>query len=338
MKVLLTGGAGYIGSHSLVEVLKADHDVMVFDNFSKASPEALARVKRLTNKDFETVQGDITDRVQITKALESFQPDVVIHFAGLKAVGESVEQPIDYYETNVFGTTQLLRAMEKTGCNKIVFSSTATVYGTPQYLPYNEEHPLMPESPYARSKLMVENIIADWNIAKPETTGVILRYFNPVGAHESSEIGEDPQGYPNNLMPFVQQVAIGKRPFLHVHGNDYKTVDGTGVRDYIHIEDLAHAHLDAVNFAQTAKGTHRFNIGTGRGYSVLEVVNAFKNASGKEVPFQIGPRRAGDIAEMAADPSKAEKQLGWKAKRGIDDMCKTAWAFQSKNPDGYLKK
>ncbi len=337
MKILLTGGAGYIGSHSLLKVLQSDHEVMVFDNFSKASPEALERVKRLSNKNFEVHEGDIRDRASITDACMAFRPDIVIHFAGLKAVGESVEQPLSYYEHNVFGTTQLLRAMEKSGCKNIVFSSTATVYGSPQYLPYDEKHPLAPESPYAKSKMMVEHIISDWNIANPDTTGVILRYFNPVGAHESHEIGEDPQGYPNNLMPFVQQVAIGKRPFLHIHGNDYDTGDGTGVRDYIHIDDLAQAHLDAVNFASKSTGTHHFNIGTGRGYSVLEVVTAFEAASGKSIPNKIGPRRAGNIAEMAADPQKAKTILGWSARYDMDAMCKSAWGFQSQNPNGYEK-
>ncbi len=337
MKLLITGGAGYIGSHSLLAVLKEGHEALVYDNFCNSSMEALARVKKLANRDFEIVKGDIRDGDALKAAFEAFRPDGVIHFAGLKAVGESVEKPLEYYDSNVNGSVVLLDVMSQAGCNFIVFSSSATVYGDPQYLPYDEAHPLHPESPYGRTKLMVEEIIGDWVKVDAARAAVILRYFNPVGAHESGEIGEDPFGYPNNLMPFVQQVAIGRREKLIVHGDDYETIDGTGVRDYIDIRDLADAHVLAADFAFKNTGLEIFNIGTGQGRSVLEVVESFKANSGRDVPFEIGPRRAGDIAEFYASNEKAHAKLGWTAKHDLDDMTRSAWEFQKRNPQGYQK-
>ncbi len=337
MKILLTGGAGYIGSHTLCQVLQSEHEVCVFDNFSQSHPEALKRVKRITNRDFRIDEGDIRDRAHIYDCLSAFQPDVVIHFAGLKAVGESTEQPINYYETNVFGSLQLLKAMDATGVKNIVFSSTATVYGIPEYLPYDENHPLQPESPYGRSKLMVENMLADWSKAAQDATSIVLRYFNPVGAHISGEIGEDPQGIPNNLMPFIQQVAIGRRQKLTVYGNDYNTPDGTGIRDYIHVEDLANAHLAAVNFSQNNSGHHVFNVGTGQGHSVLEVIDSFERRNKIKVPYTVGDRRDGDVPEMAANVKRAKEILKWNATRNLDDMTRSAWHFQTQNPNGYKK-
>ncbi len=338
MKIFITGGAGYIGSHSLLEVLKNDHEALVYDNYCNSSPVALQRVKQLANRDFATVEGDVRDENTLAQAMVDFAPDVVIHFAGLKAVGESVEKPLSYYENNVGGSVALLRAMDACGCKHIVFSSTATVYGDPVYLPYDEEHPLKPESPYGRTKLMVEEIIRDWVRTDAEKSGVLLRYFNPVGAHASGHIGEDPFGTPNNLMPFVQQVAVGRRAELTVHGNDYDTVDGTGVRDYIHIEDLADAHVKAAVYAYGARGAEAINIGTGQGRSVLEVVESFERNSGQKIPYSIGPRRSGDIGEFYASNQKARNVLGWKAQFDLDDMTRSAWGFQHQNPKGYQDK
>lgn len=335
MKIFLTGGAGYIGSHSLLAVLKAGHEAMVYDNFSNSSPEALKRVKRLANRDFEIVEGDIRDHAALEAAMKDFRPDVVIHFAGLKAVGESVEKPLQYYDNNVNGSVVLLDAMSAVNCPAIVFSSSATVYGEPEYLPYDEAHPLRPESPYGRTKLMVENIIADWVQVDERRASVILRYFNPVGAHESGDIGEDPFDIPNNLMPFVQQVAVGRRDKLTIHGDDYPTRDGTGVRDFIHIEDLAEAHILAAEYAHRHFGTEILNIGTGQGRSVKEVIESFERTSGQSIAFEIGPRRAGDIAEFYASNDRARAILGWEAKLDLDDMTRTAWNFQKQNPKGY---
>lgn len=335
MRVFLTGGAGFIGSHTLLEVLFEAHEVCVYDDFSNSAPEALKRVEQLSNRQFETVTGDILDRAALAKAMAEFRPDVVVHFAGKKAVGESVEKPLMYYENNVVGTISLLQAMDGVGCNRIVFSSSATVYGEPQYLPFDENHPLGPSNPYGQTKLMVENILRDWCQASSTASAVLLRYFNPVGAHDSGKIGEDPNDIPNNLMPFVSQVAVGRLEKLRVFGNDYDTPDGTGVRDYIHVVDLAKAHAAAIRFAEGLTGCEAVNIGTGQGSSVIEVLEAFEAASGRSVPYQVVNRRAGDVATSYADVQKAHKLLGWQAERDLMDMCASAWKWQSQNPNGY---
>jgi len=335
MRVFVTGGAGYIGSHTLLQLLRARHQVLVFDNFSNSSRTALTRVKQLANVDFEITEGSVEIGPALETAMASFRPDAVVHFAGLKAVGQSNVEPLDYYAQNVFGSIALLRAMDAVNCQRIVFSSSATVYGVPQYLPYDEAHPLIPISPYARTKRMVEDIIRDWSAARAGSAAAILRYFNPVGADASGRIGEDPNGVPDNLVPFIAQVAVGRRAELSVFGNDYDTADGTAERDYIHVEDLASAHLAALEYLETAKGYEEINIGTGRSTSVLKMVSAFEQASGRPIPYKIAPRRTGDVAQMRADPSKAAKLLGWHAQHDIDAMCASAWAWQSSNPDGY---
>jgi len=335
MRIFLTGGAGYIGSHTLLEVLSAAHEVCVYDDYSNSAPAALARVEQLTNRKFKTVTGDIRDQVSLATALTEFKPDVVVHFAGKKAVGESVEKPLMYYENNVSGTLSLLRAMEAAGCNRIVFSSSATVYGEPQYLPLDENHPLSATNPYGQTKLMVEHILRDWCAARDQASAVLLRYFNPVGAHDSGMIGEDPNDIPNNLMPFVSQVAVGRRETLQVFGSDYDTPDGTGVRDYIHVVDLAKAHAAAIVYAAAHKGCEAINVGTGQGSSVLDVVRAFEKASGRSIPYTMAPRRPGDVAALYAQPDKAHTLLGWDAERDLADMCISAWKWQSQNPDGY---
>ncbi len=335
MRIFLTGGAGYIGSHTLLEVLSHDHEVCVYDDFSNSAPEALARVSHLTNRSFDTVEGDILDRNGIKQALVDFRPDVVVHFAGKKAVGESMAEPLMYYRNNVDGTLSLLEGMNAAGCSRIVFSSSATVYGEPEYLPYDEAHPRAPTNPYGMTKYMVELILNDWCSANAQNTAVLLRYFNPVGAHDSGEIGEDPDDIPNNLMPFVSQVAVGRREKLQVFGDDYDTADGTGVRDYIHVVDLAKAHAAAIGYAETHYGCEAINVGAGQGSSVLEVVRAFEAASGQPVPYEVVARRSGDIAAFYADPAKAKNLLGWQTERGLADMCKSAWNWQRKNPQGY---
>lgn len=335
MRVFLTGGAGFIGSHTLLEVLSEAHEVCVYDDFSNSAPEALCRVEQLSNRKFETVTGNLLDRAALVKAVADFRPDVVVHFAGKKAVGESVEKPLVYYENNVVGTISLLQAMEAAGCNRIVFSSSATVYGTPQYLPYDENHPLGPSNPYGQTKLMVENILRDWCQSRSSASAVLLRYFNPVGAHDSGKIGEDPNDIPNNLMPFVSQVAVGRLEKLRVFGNNYDTPDGTGVRDYIHVVDLAKAHAAAIRFAEGQTGCEAINIGTGQGSSVMEVLGAFEMASGRSVPYEVVQRRAGDLASFYADAQKAQKLLGWQAERDLADMCASAWKWQHQNPNGY---
>jgi UDP-glucose 4-epimerase len=278
---------------------------------------------------------DVRDQVLLTQALRDFQPDAVIHFAGLKAVGESNEIPIDYYDNNVVGSLRLLAAMDQAGCTRIVFSSSATVYGEPQYLPYDEGHPLAPTNPYGRTKLMVEEIIRDWCRSKPQNSAALLRYFNPVGAHASGDIGEHPSGTPNNLMPFVAQVAVGRRPHLTIFGNDYETADGTGERDYIHVVDLARAHLAAIEYTSAHQGCDAFNIGAGSAYSVLQIVAAFEKASGREISYKVSERRAGDIATSVASVDKARTLLGWSSSHTLDDICQSCWNWQSKNPDGY---
>jgi UDP-glucose 4-epimerase len=340
--ILVTGGAGYIGSHTCVELLNAGFDVTLFDNFCNSHPEALKRVEQITGKKIEVIQGDCRDRTALAAALQQSRATAVIHFAGLKAVGESVKFPMAYYDNNVVGTLRLLEAMNECGIKTLVFSSSATVYGEPKWLPLTEDHPLSATNPYGRSKLMIEEILQDLYRSDSSWRFGILRYFNPVGAHPSGLIGEDPQGVPDNLMPYVAQVAVGKREFLNVWGNDYPTPDGTGVRDYIHVVDLALGHLKALEALATGEGSGQeqggcltVNLGTGTGYSVLEMVRAFERASGRPVPYQIAPRRPGDIAACYADPELASKLLSWRAQRGLDEMCLDTWRWQKANPEGY---
>ncbi|WP_373635023.1 UDP-glucose 4-epimerase GalE [Yoonia sp. SS1-5] len=335
MRVLVTGGAGYIGSHTLLELMAQGHEVCVLDNYSNASPEVLTRVRSLSNGQISDHTGDIRDSATLDAVMADFRPEAVIHFAGLKAVGESTEKPLYYYDVNVAGTLNLLDAMAKVDCNIIVFSSSATVYGEPVYLPYDEAHPTNPTSVYGRSKLMVEHILTDWAAARDQASAVILRYFNPVGAHESARIGEDPRDIPNNLMPFIAQVAVGKREALTIFGDDYDTPDGTGQRDYIHVVDLARAHVAALDYGKRHKGARPFNIGTGQSYSVRDMIAAFAKACGKPIPAKVAARRAGDIAAMQADAQRAKDELGWAARHDLDDMTQSTWAWQSKNPDGY---
>lgn len=335
MRILVTGGAGYIGSHTLVAVLAAGHAVHVLDDFSNASPNALERVARIAGRDFGVTRADLRDAEAVTAVVRDVAPEAVIHFAGLKAVGESVADPLRYFDVNVGGTIALLQALQGAACRQLVFSSSATVYGDPDYLPLDEDHPLRATNPYGRTKLHIEGMLADLAAADPSWAIACLRYFNPVGAHASGLIGEDPRGVPNNLMPYVAQVAIGRRAALTIWGDDYDTPDGTGVRDYIHVEDLAAAHLAAVRWCAGAQGWQAFNLGTGRGHSVREMVRAFEVASGRRVPCVIGPRRPGDVAACWADPDKAARVLGWRAERGLAAMCESAWAWQSGNPDGY---
>jgi len=335
MAVLVTGGAGYIGSHTVLLMLEANMDVVVFDNLSNASFEALRRVEKLTGKKVAFVKGDIRDADTLQEVFDTYTIESVIHFAGLKAVGESVEKPLLYYENNVCGTNTLLDVMQRNGCKRMVFSSSATVYGDPATVPIKEDFPLKATNPYGRSKLMIEEILRDVYVSDNAWKIVLLRYFNPVGAHESGEIGEDPSGIPNNLMPYITQVAVGKRDKLHIFGNDYPTHDGTGVRDYIHVMDLAAGHLKALEKMENTEGVLAVNLGTGRGYSVLDMVQAFEKASGREIPYVFDPRRPGDIAVCYADPSYAKEVLDWEATRGLDEMCRDAWRWQSQNPQGY---
>lgn len=333
--ILVTGGAGYIGSHTCVELLNAGFDVTVFDNFCNSQPEALARVERITGKKPTLIEGDLRDRAALLGALQHSGASAVIHFAGLKAVGESVQNPLAYYDNNVVGTVRLLEAMTECGVKTLVFSSSATVYGDPQRLPLTEDHPLSTTNPYGQTKLVIEEMLRDLYRSDPAWHISILRYFNPVGAHASGLIGEDPQGTPNNLLPFVAQVAVGRREFLNVWGNDYATPDGTGVRDYIHVVDLALGHLKALERLQNQTECLAINLGTGVGYSVLDMVRAFEQASGQSVPYRVGPRREGDIAACYADPVQALALLGWRAERGLEAMCTDAWRWQSGNPKGY---
>lgn len=332
MTIFVTGGAGYIGSHTCVELLQNGHNVVVYDNLSNSSVEALKRVETITGKLITFIIGDIRDESSLTQAMQGC--DAVIHFAGLKAVGESVAKPLEYYDNNVQGTLCLLRSMQTNNIKTLVFSSSATVYGDPESLPLREDHPLRTTNPYGQTKLVIEDILRDLYRSDNTWQIMILRYFNPVGAHESGLIGEDPQDIPNNLMPFIAQVAIGRRENLNIFGEDYPTHDGTGVRDYIHVVDLAHGHLKALE-ALTSPQCTAINLGTGIGYSVLDVVNAFSKASQQSIPYIIAPRREGDIAACYADPSKANTAIGWSAKRNLDQMCHDAWNFQSKNPTGY---
>lgn len=338
MKVLVTGGAGYIGSHTLLQLLRERHEVLVFDNYSNSSPEALTRVKQLANADFEICEGDVQDARRLGEVFGDFQPETVIHFAGLKAVGESNEKPLEYYAQNVSGSIELLKAMQRHDCRRIVFSSSATVYGEAKYLPYDELHPLQPTNPYGRTKFFIEEIIRDWAVSWKPASAVLLRYFNPVGADASARIGEDPNGIPNNLVPYISQVAVGRLQRLNVFGTDYDTRDGTGERDYIHVEDLARAHLAAVEFSSRHTGCEAINVGTGHGVTVMEMIKAFEHASGRTVPYETGPRRAGDVACSLAAVNKAERLLGWKSELDLADMCRTTWNWQSANPNGYQQE
>lgn len=336
MTILLTGGAGYIGSHICVSLLNARHNVVVVDNFDNSYPEVLRRIEKITGRMPISEPADIRDRNIIEKVLERHKCTAVIHLAGLKAVGESGKKPLLYYDCNVAGTLRLLQAMQAVDVKKLIFSSTATVYGPTQYLPYDEKHPLAPVSVYGRTKLVIEKMLADLYAGDPEWSFAILRYFNPVGAHESGLIGEDPKGIPNNLMPIIAQVASGQREKVIIWGNDYETKDGTGVRDYIHVVDLADGHVAALKSTEKT-GCRVFNLGCGKGYSVLDVIHEFEHVSNRPVPCIIGPRRAGDIAEFFANPDMAKKELGWEAKRDLRQMCKDMWHFQIKNPEGYQK-
>lgn len=335
--VLVTGGAGYIGSHTIVELLAAGHDVVCLDNFCNSSPESLRRVREISGRDFVQIEADVRDGAALDRLFATHAIDAVIHFAALKAVGESVEEPLAYYENNVGGTIRLLQAMSRGGVARFVFSSSATVYGTPQALPLTEDAPIAPANPYGQTKAMVEQILRDACRAQANVVAVALRYFNPIGAHPSGRIGEDPTDIPNNLFPFIAQVAVGRRPHLNVFGNDWPTIDGTGVRDYLHVVDLALGHLRALEFAlgPNAAGFHPVNLGTGSATSVLQLVTAFEHASGRAVPYQVVARRAGDIAACWADPSRAATMLGWRAERSLAQMCTDGWRWQSRNPGGY---
>ncbi len=328
MTILVTGGTGYIGSHTCVALAQAGHELLVFDNLCNSKASVLDRVERLAGRRPGFVHGDIRDAAALDKVFAGHSISAVIHFAGLKAVGESVEQPLVYYDNNVHGSVQLLAAMGRAGVKTLVFSSSATVYGEQPVVPFVETMPTGATNPYGRSKLMVEQILADLHRADAQWRIGRLRYFNPVGAHPSGTIGEDPQGIPNNLMPFVAQVAVGKRARLNIWGNDYPTPDGTGVRDYIHVMDLAEGHVAALDYLNQNGGLLTVNLGTGRGYSVLDMVAAFEQASGKSVPYAIGPRRAGDLAQVWADPTYAKETLGWQTRRSLKDMCDDAWRWQ----------
>ncbi len=335
MAILITGGAGYIGTHAMVEFLNAGREVVCVDNFSNSKPCALERVKQITGKDFKSYEVDLLDYDALEKVFLENKIESCIHFAGLKAVGESCEKPLLYYHNNLTGTFNLCALLQKYGAKRIVFSSSATVYGKPASVPITEDFPLSTTNPYGETKLMIERILKDLHAADNEWSVSILRYFNPIGAHKSGLIGEDPKGIPNNLLPFVAQVATGKRPYLSVFGDDYNTHDGTGVRDYIHVVDLAKAHLKAIERAEKVSGVEYFNVGTGVGYSVLDIVNAYEKATGAKVPYKIVPRRPGDIDECYANPEKAYRVLGWRAENNIEDMCRDSYRWQSQNPDGY---
>ena len=338
MSILITGGCGYIGSHTCIELLKKNHDIVVLDNFYNSDIEALNRVHELSGKEFPFYECDIRDAEGLRKIFREHTIDTVIHFAGLKAVGESVAKPLEYFDNNVNGTLVLCDVMREFGCKRMVFSSSATVYGMNNPSPLVETMPVgAVTNPYGRTKFMIECILQDLVVSDPEWSVVLLRYFNPIGAHESGRIGEDPNGIPNNLMPYVTQVAIGKRPQLAVFGDDYDTHDGTGVRDFIHVVDLACGHVCAVDYAREHTGIEAVNLGTGTGYSVLDLVNAFERVNGVKVPYVISPRRPGDIGTCYSDPTKAKVLLGWEAKFGLEDMCRDAWKWQSNNPNGYKK-
>ena len=332
MSILVTGGAGYIGSHTVVELLNEGEDVIIVDNFVNSKPSAIEAIKKITNKKFQFYELDLRDKEGLNEVFdENKDITAVIHFAGLKAVGESVAKPIEYYDNNIYGTLVLLEVMKSHNVKKIIFSSSATVYGDPKEVPIKEDFPLSATNPYGQTKLMIERILNDVYVSDNEWSVILLRYFNPIGAHESGLIGENPNGIPNNLMPYINQVALGKLDHLNVFGNDYPTPDGTGVRDYIHVVDLANGHLKALERAEKITGVEAYNLGTGKGYSVLDIVKNFEKATGQKIKYEITPRRPGDIAECYADPSKAEKYLGWKAEKDLEQMCKDAWNFTKKN-------
>ena len=337
MAILVSGGAGYIGSHTCVELLAAEYDIVVADNYYNSCPEALARVKKIAGKDFRFVEADMTDKDAVEKIFaENEDIDCVIQFAAYKAVGESVSKPIEYYSNNLACTLNILDVMRRHNCHNIIFSSSATVYGDPASVPIREDFPVGgTTNPYGTTKVFTERILTDCCHADPELNVALLRYFNPIGAHPSGLIGEDPNGIPNNLVPYIAKVAVGKLEKVHVFGNDYPTPDGTGVRDYIHVVDLARGHVAAIKKLEQKPGLFICNLGTGHGYSVLDVINAFSKACGKEIPYVIDPRRPGDIAECWCDPSKAKRELGWEAQYGIEEMCAHSWNWQSHNPDGY---
>lgn len=331
MSILVTGGAGYIGSHTSVELLEAGEEIVIVDNFINSKPEVLDKIKEITKKDFKFYEVDLLDKENLEKVFQENEIEVVIHFAGLKAVGESVQKPIEYYHNNITGTLVLLDLMRKYNCKKIVFSSSATVYGSPKIVPIKEDFPLSTTNPYGSTKLMIEQILKDVCVANKDFSAIILRYFNPIGAHKSGLIGDNPNGIPNNLMPYVAKVAIGELEHLNVFGNDYPTKDGTGVRDYIHVVDLSIGHVKALEKARNSKGAIPYNLGTGNGYSVLEIVKAFEKANNINVKYEIAPRRPGDIAECYADPTKAKEELNWVAEKNLDDMCKDAWNYIKNN-------
>ena len=333
--ILVTGGAGYIGSHTVVELLDAGHRAVILDNLCNSSRAVVGRLRELTGRDVTLVEGDINDRPLLERLLAQHRFDATIHFAGLKAVGESVASPLAYYRNNVSGTVNLLQCLGEAGVKRFVFSSSATVYGDPAVVPIREDAPTAPTNPYGKTKWLIEHILTDLAASDPAWSIGVLRYFNPVGAHASGRIGENPRGVPNNLMPFVTQVAVGKRDRLSIFGGDYPTPDGTGVRDYIHVVDLALGHLAALRHANRATGAWTCNLGTGKGYSVLEIVRAFERASGRPIPYRIVDRRRGDIACCFADPAAAQALLGWTASRGLDQMCADSWRWQQGNPDGY---
>lgn len=334
--ILVTGGAGYIGSHTLIELHNAGYDFVVVDNLVNSQKESLNRVSKIIGKEITFYEVDIRDAVALERVMLYHKFDACIHFAGLKAVGESVEKPLEYYDNNMTGTFVLLNQLRKYGCKNLIFSSSATVYGNPQFVPITEECPKgQCTNPYGQTKSMLEEVLKDVQKADSEWNIVLLRYFNPIGAHESGTIGENPNGIPNNLMPYITQVAVGKRPYLGVFGNDYDTPDGTGVRDFIHVVDLAKGHVCALNAIERKCGLAVYNLGTGQGYSVLDVVKAFERVNGVEVPYQIMPRRAGDIASCYSNPAKAKNELGWEAQFGIDEMCRDSWNWQKNNPNGY---
>jgi UDP-glucose 4-epimerase len=335
MKILTTGGAGYIGSHTCVELLQAGHEVAVVDNLSNSKQESLNRVQKITGRSLSFYRVDLLDKPALAEVFRKQSFDAVIHFAGMKAVGESTRIPLRYYQNNIIGTLNLCEVMKEFGVRTIVFSSSATVYGNPHKVPITEDFPLSTTNPYGRTKLMIEEILRDLRAAEPEWQIALLRYFNPVGAHESGWIGEDPNDIPNNLFPYIAQVAVGKLKELPIFGNDYPTPDGTGVRDYIHVVDLSRGHLRALEKLRTKPGLVIYNLGTGRGYSVLEAVAAFSKACGKPIPYKIVGRRAGDIASCYADPSLAQRELGWEAAKGLEEMCADTWRWQRENPLGY---
>ncbi|KPG86256.1 UDP-glucose 4-epimerase GalE [Pseudomonas moraviensis] len=338
MKILVTGGAGYIGSHTTLALLEAGYEVVVLDNLCNSSDAALHAVEAICGKSPWMIRGDVCDRPLLDRIFREHQIDAVLHFAGLKAVGESVRKPLEYYETNVGGSITLCQAMAAAGVFRLVFSSSATVYGEPEEMPIREDFPTgNPTNPYGQSKLIVENVLRDLSLAEPRWSIALLRYFNPIGAHASGHMGEDPNGIPNNLVPYISQVAVGSLRELSIFGNDYPTADGTGVRDYIHVVDLADGHLKALQSISERTGIHTWNLGTGDGYSVLQVLHAFEQACGRPVPYRMMPRRAGDIAESFADASKAAKELGWKATRNLQDMVADTWRWQSNHPNGYSR-